>query len=151
MAISMDLVKQLRVETGARILDCKKALEKADGDLALAKKHVEEKGLARAEKKADRETGVGYIASYTHITGSIAAMVELLCETDYVAANDEFRQLAKDLAMQVVAMSPADKEELLAQDFIKGDATVEMTVKALSGKIGEKMTLSRFERFAVGQ
>ena len=135
MAISMDLIKQLRSETGARILDCKKALEKADGDLVAAKKHVEEKGLARAEKTADRETKMGYIAAYTHSNGMIASMVEILCETDFVAQNDEFRQLAKDLAMQVVAMNPADNAELLAQDFVKNpDKTVEMTIKTLSGK-----------------
>lgn len=152
MAISMDFIKQLREETGARILDCKKALEEANGDLAAAKKVVEAKGLARAEKSTDRVAAVGYVSSYTHATGMIGSLVELLCETDFVAANDEFRQLAKDLAMQVAAMAPADEAEFLAQDFVKDPSkTVEMTIKALSGKIGEKMQLGRFARFAVGQ
>jgi elongation factor Ts len=151
MAISSKLVKQLRQETGARIMDCKKALEEAKGDLKLAKKLVEEKGLVRAEKSTDREAKVGYIASYTHSTGQIASLLELLCETDFVAANEEFRQLAKNLAMQVAAMNPEDKTDFLAQDFIRGDQNVATTIKALSGKIGEKIVLGRFKRFAVGE
>lgn len=148
----MELIKKLRQETGARIMDCKKALEEAKGDLKLAKKYVQEKGLARAEKSTDREVGVGYIASYTHATGQIASLVELLCETDFVAANEEFRQLAKNLAMQVAAMNPQDKEDLLKQDFIRESGqTVDMVIKALSGKIGEKIVLGRFVRFVVGQ
>jgi elongation factor Ts len=152
MAITMESIKKLRQETGARIMDCKKALEEAKGDLKLAKKYVQEKGLARAEKSTDREAGVGYIASYTHATGQIASLVELLCETDFVAANEEFRQLAKNLAMQVAAMNPQDKKELLKQDFIRESGqTVDMVIKALSGKIGEKIVLGRFMRFVVGQ
>jgi len=152
MAISMDLIKQLREETGARIMDCKKALEEANGDLAKAKEAVAAKGLARAEKTSDRQATIGYVASYTHATGLIASLVELLCETDFVAANEEFRQLAKDLAMQVAALAPADQAEFLAQEFVKNPSqTVEMTIKALSGKIGEKMLIGRFARFAVGQ
>ncbi len=152
MAITMESIKKLRQETGARIMDCKKALEEAKGDLKLAKKYVQEKGLARAEKSTDREAGVGYIASYTHATGQIASLVELLCETDFVAANEEFRQLAQNLAMQVAAMNPQDKEELLKQDFIRESGqTVDMVIKALSGKIGEKIVLGRFIRFVVGQ
>lgn len=152
MAISTELVRQLRQETGARIMDCKKALEEAQGDLQLAKKYVQEKGLARAEKSSDRETAVGYIASYTHATGQIASLLELQCETDFVAQNEEFRQLAKDLAMQVVAMDPEDNATLLNQDFIRDNGqSVEMTIKALSGKIGEKFVLSRFVRFMIGE
>ena len=152
MAISTELVKQLRQATGARIMDCKKALEDANGDLKLAKKYVQEKGLARAEKSSDRETAVGYIASYTHATGQIASLVELRCETDFVANNEEFRQLAKNLAMQVVAMDPQDNAALLAQDFIRDSGeSVELTIKALSGKIGEKIVLTRFERFMIGE
>ena len=152
MAVSTDLIKQLRAETGARVMDCKQALDKAKGNLALAKTYVEEKGLARAEKTADRETKFGYIATYTHNTGTVAAMVELLCETDFVAANSQFQTLARDLAMQVAAMDPADKAALLAQDFIKDSSkTVETVIKSLSGKIGEKMELARFKRLAINQ
>jgi elongation factor Ts len=150
MAITMDLIKKLREATGARILDCQKALQEADGDFDKAVSLVEARGLARAEKSQDRETKVGYIATYTHNTGMVAAMVELLCETDFVAANDEFRQLARDIAMQVAAMGAENVEELLQQDFIKDpEKTVELVIKSLSGKIGEKMILNRFQRFAI--
>jgi elongation factor Ts len=152
MAISMDLIKQLRESTGARILDCQKALQEADGDLEKAKAIVEAKGLARVEKTQDRETKAGFIAAYVHNTGAIAAMVEVLCETDFVAQNEEFRQLAKDIAMQIVAMNPENLEELLAQDFVKDpEKTVDTMVKALSGKIGEKMEIRRFVRYQIGE
>lgn len=151
MAVSMDQIKKLREITGARILDCQKALQEANGDLDKAIAAVEAKGLARAEKNQDRETKVGYVATYTHNTGMVAAMVEMLCETDFVAANEEFRQMTRDIAMQVAAMGAENVEDLLQQDFIKDpEKTVELVIKSLSGKIGEKMILSRFERFAIG-
>lgn len=151
MAISMDQIKKLREVTGARILDCQKALQEADGDLDKAVAIVEAKGLARAEKNQDRETKVGYVATYTHNTGMVGAMVEMLCETDFVAANEEFRQMTRDIAMQVAAMGAENVEDLLQQDFIKDpEKTVDLLIKSLSGKIGEKMILSRFERFAIG-
>ncbi|MCA9369032.1 MAG: translation elongation factor Ts [Pseudomonadales bacterium] len=145
-------VKKLREETGAGMMDCKKALDSAEGDFEAAKELVRQKGLARAEKKADRETKEGYIASYVHSTGKTAALVEVLCETDFVARNDEFQDMAKGLAMQVVAMSPETVEELLAQDYIKDPSmSVEDVVKGLSGKIGEKFVVSRFVKYVVGE
>ncbi len=152
MSYTSDDVKKLREETGAGIMDCKKALQQADGNYEKAKAIVRETGMARAEKKADRETKEGYIASYVHATGKTAAMVEVLCETDFVARNDELRSMAKDLAMQVVAMQPADVAELLAQEFIKNPSqTIEQVVKSLSGKIGEKFEVKRIVRMAVGE
>lgn len=151
MAISMDLIKSLREATGARILDCQKALQEAEGDLEKAKAIVEAKGLARAEKTQDRETKAGYIAAYIHNTGTVGALVEVVCETDFVSQNEEFRQMVKDIAMQVVAMKPASVEELLEQDFIKDpEKTIALLLKSLSGKIGEKMEISRFERYEIG-
>lgn len=152
MSISMNEIKKLREETGARIMDCKKALEAAEGDMKKAKALVEEKGLARAEKTADRETKEGFIASYVHSNGLIGALVEIQCETDFVAANDEFRTMARDVAMQVVAMNPENVEELLAQDFIKDPSkNIELLIKSVSGKIGERMVLTRFVRYEVGK
>lgn len=152
MSFTPDDVKKLREETGAGIMDCKKALEKSNGDYEAAREIVRLTGMARAEKKADRETKEGYVASYVHATGKTAALVEILCETDFVARNDEFRALAKDVAMQVVAMKPANVEELLAQEFIKNPSqTIEEIVKALSGKIGEKFEVKRFARMSVGE
>ena len=151
MTISMDQIRKLREVTSARVLDCQKALQEADGDLDKAVSIVEAKGLSRAEKSQARETKYGYVATYTHNTGMIAAMVEILCETDFVAENKEFRQMARDIAMQLAAMGAASAEELLQQDFIKDpEKTVDLVIKSLSGKIGEKMTLGRFERFAIG-
>ncbi len=145
-------VKNLREITGAGMMDCKKALDAAEGDMKKAEAIVKEKGLANAEKKADRETKEGYIASYVHTTGKTAALVEILCETDFVGRNEEFRAMARDIALQVVAMNPASTEELLAQPFIKdGSVTIETLIKQLSGKIGERFVLSRFIRYGVGE
>ncbi|MFZ5437582.1 MAG: translation elongation factor Ts [Patescibacteria group bacterium] len=151
MAISMDEIKKLREETGARIMDCKKALEEAAGDYQKAIKIVEEKGLARAEKTADRETKAGYVASYVHNNGQVASLVEIVCETDFVAQNDEFRNMAREIAMHVTAMNPVDVTELLDQEFIRdASTTIAMMLKSLSGKIGEKMEIRRFVRYEVG-
>ena len=153
MAISAKQIKELREETGARVMDCKKALEKVDGDMDKAKKIVKEQGMARAEKAAqEREVTEGYIASYVHQNNKVASMVEVLCETDFVARNEEFTSMAKDIAMQVVAMNPEDTDDLLKQDFIKDPSiTVEELIKTVSGKIGERFEVSRFERFEVGE
>lgn len=151
MSLATD-VKKLRDETGAGVMDCKRALQTAKGDFEVAKKLVHEQGLARAEKKADRETKAGFIASYVHANSQVAALVEVLCETDFVARNQEFRDMAHDLAMQVVAMEPSDPKELLEQDFIKEPSqTVEEVVKLVSGKVGEKLVVRRFVRYAVGE
>ncbi len=152
MSIKASDIKKLREETGAGVMDCKKALTEAGGDYKKALELVKKRGLAKAEKKADRETKEGYIASYVHATGKIGALVEILCETDFVARNEELRQLGKDIAMQVVAMNPADLKELLKQEFIKDPSvTIETLVKERSGKLGEKLVLSRFQRLEVGE
>jgi elongation factor Ts len=152
MAISMDAIKQLREETGAGIMDAKRALEESNGDMDQAREWIKQRGLAKAEKKSDRETKEGYIASYVHTTGKVAAMVEILCETDFVARNEEFQSMAKSVAMQVASMAPTDVEELLAQDFIKDPSlTIEELVKGLSGKIGEKFVVNRFVRYNLGE
>ncbi len=145
-------IKKLREETGAGMMDCKKCLDEANGDYEAAKKLVFARGIAKAEKKADRETKEGYIASYVHSNAKTASLVEILCETDFVARNEDFRSMAMNLAMQVVAMNPENVEELLTQDFIKDPSmTIEELVKRTSGKIGEKFVVSRFVRFEVGQ
>lgn len=144
-------IKALREETGAGMMECKKALEESAGNMDKAREWIKQRGLAKAEKKADRDTKEGYIAVYVHNTNKIAAMVEILCETDFVARNPEFQEMAKNVAMQVVSMSPETVEELLAQDYIRGGGTIEELVKGLSGKIGEKFVVSRFVRYAVGE
>lgn len=151
MAITAADVKKLREETGAGMMDCKKALDEASGDYQKALKLVEQRGLAKAAKKADRETSQGYVASYTYNNGKMASLVELLCETDFVARNEEFQQLAREIAMQVCAYDPENAAELLASEMIKNaDQTVESSIALLSGKVGEKIALGRFARLAIG-
>ncbi len=106
MEITAQMVKDLRALTGAGVLDCRKALESANGDFERAAELLREKGLAIAAKKAERETKEGLIGSYVHMGSKMAALVEVNCETDFVARTDQFQALCKDLAMQVVAARP---------------------------------------------
>ena len=106
MEITTAMVKQLREATAAGILDCRKALESADGDLDKAVDYLREKGLAKAAKRIDREAKDGLVTSYIHGGGRIGVLVEVNCETDFVARTDEFRAMVNDIAMQIAAMSP---------------------------------------------
>lgn len=140
MAITMDIIKQIREETSAGVMEVKKALEEAKGDVAKAKQIIHERGMLRAEKKADRETKEGYIGTYVHMTGKVAAMVTLLCETDFVARNEEFQKLAREVAMQAASMRPETVEELMGQEYIRdGKFTIRELIKSLSGKVGENV------------
>lgn len=145
----MEDVAKLRELTGAGVVDCKKALDEAEGDLERAKDIIFEKGIARAEKKADRETGAGLLETYIH-NGRVAVMLELRCETDFVARNEKFKDLAHDVAMHIAAMNPATVEEMYEQPFVKDPAmTVEELVKNMIGTIGENMKVERFVRFEI--
>lgn len=152
MSYSAQDVKALREKTGAAIMDCKKALEEAGGDMKKAEELVKARGLAKAEKKADRETKEGYIGNYVHSTGKIGVMVEILCETDFVGRNEEFQQMAREVAMHISATNPASVEDLLKEEYIRDPSiTIEDLVKQLSGKIGEKFVVNRFVRYQVGE
>lgn len=144
-------IKKLRSKTGAGVMDCKQALSAAEGNFTQAEEILKEKSLIKAEKKADRETKEGYIASYVHNDFKTAALVEILCETDFVARNEALQELANNIAMQVVAMEPEDVESLLAQDYLREPTvTVEQKIKQTSGTLGENLVLSRFVRYEVG-
>ncbi len=106
MDITTELVKELRTRTGAGVLDCKKVLQETNGDIERAAEMLREKGLARAAKKAEREAKEGIIEAYTHMGGKIAVLVEVNCETDFVARTPDFKTLAHDLAMQIAAANP---------------------------------------------
>jgi elongation factor Ts len=106
LEISTEMVKELRTRTGAGILDCKKVLQETNGNLERAAEILREKGLARAAKKADREAKEGVVEAYTHMGGKIAVLVEVNCETDFVARTPDFKALAHDLAMQIAAANP---------------------------------------------
>ena len=105
--ITTDQVKELRDRTGISIMQCKKALEEASGDMEKALVLLKKKGAEIADKKSDRSLGAGVVASYIHSTGSVGAMVELWCETDFVAKNEEFKALAREIAMQIAATNPS--------------------------------------------
>jgi elongation factor Ts len=160
--ISADLVKQLRDLTGVSIMQCRKALEAAGGDIEKAKAVLLQNSAEQAAKKSDRTLGAGFIGTYVHSTGLVGAMVELMCETDFVSKNDEFKSLARDLAMQVSATAPtalkaedlngAEGTALLDEAFIKNpDMTITNLLQSATQKFGEKIEISRFARFAVGQ
>ena len=117
--ISIEQVKKLREATGAGILETRKALEETGGDEKKALEILKKKGLQVAEKKKERETKQGVIEVYSHAGGRVVSVVELLCESDFVARNEEFKSLAHELAMQVAAMKPKDMKELLGQEYIR--------------------------------
>lgn len=166
MAVSTDLIKQLREDTGAGVMDAKRALDETGGDMEKAKEILREKGLAAAAKRSERETNQGVVEAYIHAGGRIGVLVEVNCETDFVANTPEFRQLAKDIAMQVAAMQPqvvdvesrtpemegSDEEiVLLAQPFIRdGSRTIGDLVKEAIARTGENVRVSRFSRFELG-
>lgn len=150
MAVTMELIKQLREKTGAGVMDAKKALEESQGDMKKAEAWIAAKGIQRAEKKADRETAQGMIGVYIHHTGKSGAIVKLLCETDFVARTDDFKQLAKELAMQVVSMEPESVDALLKQEYVRdAKLTIEQLVKQVAGKLGENVKVEAFERLAI--
>lgn len=165
--VTTAMVKELRDATGAGVMEAKRALEEAGGDMKRAADILRERGLAAAAKRAGRETRQGVVEAYIHAGGRIGVLVELNCETDFVANTPEFRQLAKDIAMQIAAMSPLvispeertpemegpDEEvALLKQPFIRdASKTVEELVKDVIARTGENVRVSRFVRFELGK
>lgn len=166
-SIPATLVKELREKTGAGVMDCKSALVEAGGDLERAVEVLQQRGMASAEKRMHRETSQGTVECYIHAGGRLGAMVEINCETDFVARTDDFKQLARDLAMQVVAYSPISVTEedlpegaegdpaelcLMRQSFVKDESrTIEELVKDVISKTGENIRVRRFVRFELGQ
>ena len=167
MEVGVDSIKALRDRTGVGIMDCKRALQQAEGDIEKAEEILRRQGMASAAKKASRQTNQGLIDSYIHSGGRIGAMVEVNCESDFVARTDDFKRLAHDLAMQVAAMAPAyldsaDMPEgsdgnpqeacLMQQSYIKDPTmTVQDLVNEMVGKLGENVRVRRFSRFSLGE
>jgi elongation factor Ts len=167
LAISVDMVKELREQSGAGIMACRKALQETQGDMEKARGLLKERGLLVAKKKADRAVSQGVIEAYIHAGGRIGAMVELNCETDFVARTDEFRELAHNIAMQVAAMRPqfiAAEEApetaevelstacLLMQPYIRDlSRTVQDLIIETVAKVGENIKVGRFSRFELGE
>jgi len=144
------LLKQIREETQASIADIKKALEETKGDYKKALEWLRKHGIEKAEKKQDRETLQGLVESYIHQNGKVGAIIILLCETDFVAKTDEFKKLAHEVAMQVVAMNPKDVDTLLKQEYIRDNSlTIEKLVKSVIGKLGENITIKSISRLEI--
>lgn len=152
MQVTTDQIKKLREETNAPVMECKMALKEASGDFTKAKEILREKGLERAEKKAARVTNSGWVESYTHNGGRVGILVEVFCETDFVAKNELFQNLCHELALQIASMNPESVEILLTQPWIRDESkTIEILVKETIGKLGENIRVSRFIRFELGE
>lgn len=151
MAVTTQTIKELREITGAGIVDCRNALEESGGDLEKAKDILKKRGLEKAARKVDRDAGVGQIFTYSH-QGRIGVLLELSCETDFVARTEDFALLGKELAMQVSAMRPENVDDLLGQAYIR-DAKKSPAdlIKETISKVGENIVLRRFIRFEVGE
>jgi elongation factor Ts len=146
----VDLVKKLRIELGLSIMEIKAAVVEADGDEAKAKKILKDLGFKKVEKRAEKETHQGRVATYTHSTGKIGVMLELLCETDFVAKNEEFVAVTKDICLQITAMNPETVDDLLEMDFIKDPAVkIKDLVSGLVAKFGENIKIGRMARFEI--
>src|SRR3954467_1606675 len=149
--ISVDEIKRLRELTGVGITDAKQALVAAGGDFDKALSEMRKKGLTKAEKRGEREARAGVIGSYVH-DGRIGVLVEVNCETDFVAKTDEFKELVKDLALQIAASEPKDEDELLEQPFVKNpEVSVGEYVKEHIAKLGENIVVRRFSRMVLGE
>lgn len=173
MAVTNQMIMELREKTGAGVMDCKRALESTEGDVGRAIEILREQGIARATKKASREARQGVVDAYIHGGGRIGVLVEVNCETDFVARTEGFRQLAHDLAMQIAATNPTYVSEeamdealastngerpepaevvLLAQPFIKDPkVTIRELITNAIATLGENIQVRRFQRFELGQ
>lgn len=149
--VTIDNIKKLRDQTGAGISDIKQALEEAGGDVEKAREIIKQKGFDKASKKSEREVRAGVVATYSH-GGQVGVLVELLCETDFVARTDDFKNLAHELALQIASMNPSSVEELLSQEYIRDSSqTVGQLIKSVIGKLAENIQVGRFERIALGE
>lgn len=164
MTVTIDQIKALRAETGAGVMDCRQALTEANGDMDQARLSLREKGIATATKRADKATGQGLIHSYIH-GGRIGVLVDLRCETDFVAKTEPFKELAHDIAMQIASMNPSvvsaddlsedsddDAVALLDQEFIRdGSQTIADRINDVIASIGERIEVARFTRYEMGE
>lgn len=145
-------IAELRSKTGAGVMDCKEALLKANGNKKKALEILKVMGKDKVKKRADRMAKQGIIGTYVHKGSRIGAIVEVACETDFVAKTDDFKKLAHDVAMQVASMDPKDIKELLGQVYIFDDKkTIADLVEEIITKTGEKCEIKRFERFEIGE
>lgn len=149
--MDLELIKKLREETGVGIADCRQALQESNGDLEKAKELIRAKGFEKSVKKGEREVKSGLVEVYSH-GGKIGVLVEVLCETDFVARTQDFKDLAHELALQVASMNPGGVEQLLSQGYVRDPSqTVDQLIKGAIAKLGENIQVGRFERIALGE
>ncbi|MEX0689907.1 MAG: translation elongation factor Ts [Candidatus Paceibacterota bacterium] len=149
MTISKENIQKLREKTGAGVMDCKKALEEADGDFEKAEEIIKKKGIAIAEKKGERKTGSGLIEAYIH-NDRVGVLLEIRCETDFVAKSEPFKELTKEVAMQIASMNPSNLEELLEQPYIREQSkTISDLVTEAISRIKENIKVERFIRYEI--
>ena len=142
-------ITKLRERTGAGVMDCKKALEEAGGDVEKAVAIIHERGFSKAEKKKDRATGAGLLHTYIH-NGRVGVLLLIRCETDFVARGEDFKDLAHDIVMQIAAMDPQDIKALLAQNFVKEESiTIEARIAKTIAKLGENIKIEKFCRYEI--
>ena len=152
MMATADDIKRLREETSCGVIDCKKALEEAKGDFPKAKELLRKRGLEMAAKKSDRAAKEGRVEAYIHHGSKIGVIVEVNCETDFVARSGDFCAFTRDVAMHIAAMNPANVQELLAQPFVKdAGKSIQDLLNELVAKIGENTVVGRFMRFKIGE
>jgi len=151
VSVSKQAIILLREKTNAGIMDARKALEEASGDMVKAEELLRAWGASKAEKKSDRPTGSGIIETYTHGDGKIGVIVEVASETDFVAKTEQFKTLVHEIALQIAAMDPQSVDELLEQEHIKDSArTIKDLVTDTVAKTGENIKIKRFQRFVLG-
>lgn len=147
---TVEEIKSLREETGLSVMQCQKALDEAGGDKEKAILILRKAGAEIASKKGGRSLGAGVVASYVHTGETVGVILELMCETDFVAKNPEFRNIARDIAMHIAAMNPADLAELLEQPFIKDPSQkISDIINGTVQKFGERTELGRFVRLSL--
>jgi len=148
--ITTEQIKELRQKTGYSVIECKNALEETDGNNEKALKILEKKGVEKAAKKSEREAKQGLIEAYIHNNGKIGVILELNCETDFVARNEQFKSLAHDLAMHIAAIGAEGVEELLGQVFIKDEQkTIQELITEAVSKLGENIKIGKFLRLEI--
>jgi len=147
----MEKIKELREKTGAGVMDVKKALDEAGGDVKKAEEILLKRGAMIAEKKADRATSNGLIDSYVHL-GKIGVLVEVNCETDFVARNEDFKKFVHEISLQVAQSESESIDQLLAEEYFReAGKTIDDLLKELIGKIGENIKVKRFTKFTLGE
>ena len=147
----MEKIKKLREKTGAGVMDIKKALDGADGDEKKAEELLKARGVEIAEKKSDRVTSNGLIDCYLHL-GKVGAMVEVNCETDFVARNEDFKKFVHEVALQVASSDAETVEDLLEEEYFKEPGTtIADLLQAAIQKTGENIKIKRFSRFVLGE